>query len=228
MVYFSNVTLHTHNTDAQQLGKLFCNNAYREHQELWQLFELDPDAERDFLYRREQLQDGLRFFVVSKREPKVINSLWQVETKSYHPKLTDGETLAFQVRVNPVVTRKGDDGKPRRHDVVMDYKREIGYQQKPLVERPSMTEIIQESGEGWLQRRAEKNGFSIEPGKVRIEAYQQHRASKKVGKPSIHYSTFDITGVLTVEDNRRFMECLYNGLGPAKAFGCGLLLVRRI
>lgn len=228
MHYFSRITFDTRHTDAARLAETFCDNAYREHQELWRLFELDPDADRDFLYRRELLPDALQYFVVSQREPVVPNNSWRIETKPYHPKLTSGQKLAFQIRVNPVVTKKNTDGKSRRHDVVMDRKMEIGYQELAGTERPPMAEIIQQTAEGWLQKRAENHGFTVEPKAIRAEAYQQQLASKKGGKTPIRYSTLDITGVLTVADTQLFNSSLLYGLGPAKAFGCGLLLVRQI
>jgi CRISPR system Cascade subunit CasE len=39
-------------------------------------------------------------------------------------------------------------------------------------------------------------------------------------------STFE--GVLRVRDSNALATLLVNGIGPAKSFGCGLLLVRRI
>lgn len=228
MHYFSRITFDTRYTDTARLAEIFCDNAYREHQELWRLFELDPDADRDFLYRREQLPGALRYFVVSQREPVAPNNSWRIETKPYQPKLTAGQKLAFQIRINPVVTKRDTEGKSRRHDVVMDRKIEIGYQELSGTERPPMLDIIQQAGEGWLQKRSQKHGFTVEPEEIRVEAYQQHAASKRGGKVPIRYSTLDITGVLTVTDTQLFNSALVNGLGPAKAFGCGLLLVRPI
>jgi len=38
----------------------------------------------------------------------------------------------------------------------------------------------------------------------------------------------DFAGVLKVEDSGLFAESLITGIGPAKAFGCGLMLIRRL
>jgi len=35
-------------------------------------------------------------------------------------------------------------------------------------------------------------------------------------------------GVLTVENSERLLEQIKHGIGPAKAFGCGLMMVRRL
>jgi len=41
-------------------------------------------------------------------------------------------------------------------------------------------------------------------------------------------STVDFQGILTVTDPELFRKALYEGLGKSKAFGCGLMLVRRV
>ncbi len=42
------------------------------------------------------------------------------------------------------------------------------------------------------------------------------------------FVTVAYEGVLRVSDPAALFGCLENGIGPAKGFGCGLLLVRRI
>ena len=44
----------------------------------------------------------------------------------------------------------------------------------------------------------------------------------------MNWSALDFSGELTVIDPAAFIVALSKGIGPAKAFGCGLLLVRRI
>ena len=58
--------------------------------------------------------------------------------------------------------------------------------------------------------------------------YRRHRHYKARGKRLIEYSTLDFAGILEVTDPERFQNTLFNGIGPAKGFGCGLLLVRRV
>ncbi len=228
MSYFSRVSIDPTSVNATRLAKDVCVNAYREHQHLWRLFDADPEAERDFLFRREQPVGGFpRFYLLSGREPRHGDKVWQIETKAYHPTIHPGQQLAFSLRVNPIVTRRDAQGGQVRHDVVMDLKHCIGFKKLPLSERPLLGELIQQAGMEWLQKRAERHGFSFLPGQVRVEGYQRHRAAKKGGKKPIRYSTLDFTGLLTVTDAESFQQALTKGIGPAKAFGCGLLLVRR-
>ncbi|MGY6275374.1 type I-E CRISPR-associated protein Cas6/Cse3/CasE [Methylomonas sp. MgM2] len=41
------------------------------------------------------------------------------------------------------------------------------------------------------------------------------------------FSSVDFCGELQITDPEKFRQTLFNGLGRAKAFGCGLLMVKR-
>ena len=41
------------------------------------------------------------------------------------------------------------------------------------------------------------------------------------------FSTLDFDGILTVNDPAAFLLALSRGFGAAKAYGCGLMLIRR-
>jgi CRISPR system Cascade subunit CasE len=58
-------------------------------------------------------------------------------------------------------------------------------------------------------------------------AYQQHLLRKK-GNTNIRFSSIDFAGNLTVTDPEKFKQVLFSGIGPAKAFGCGLMLVKPV
>ncbi len=229
MNYFSRVSIDPNSVNANRLAQEMCANGYREHQHLWRLFETDPDAKRDFLFRREKSNGGFpRFYLLSDRLPQHDDGVWQIETKEYRPVILRGQRLAFTLRANPVVTRRDESGRQHRHDVVMDLKHRTGYKKLSISERTPLTNIIEEAGLAWLQSRAEKNGFSFRKGDVGVEGYDQHRAVKNTRGTPIRYSTLDYAGLLTVEDADLFQQALMNGIGRSKAFGCGLLLVRRV
>jgi CRISPR system Cascade subunit CasE len=46
-------------------------------------------------------------------------------------------------------------------------------------------------------------------------------------RPPIEFSALDLSGVLEVQDGEPFLAALLSGFGKAKAFGCGLMLIRR-
>jgi len=64
--------------------------------------------------------------------------------------------------------------------------------------------------------------------KLQNSAYQWHSLSAKGGKgDKSGFSSVDFTGELQITDMSKFKEALFTGIGRSKAFGCGLLLVRR-
>ena len=87
-------------------------------------------------------------------------------------------------------------------------------------DKPEMYDMIQQTCLEWLQVRAVAHGFKVE--NVSVDAYQQNIA----GAREIRFSTVNFSGELLVTDPERFQRVLFSGLGHAKAFGCGLLLVR--
>ena len=94
--------------------------------------------------------------------------------------------------------------------------------------RPSLPQIVHESGINWLSAKAKNNGFCLSPEAVVSDGYKQHSSHGKAREKSIRYSTVDFQGVLTVTAPELFRKALYSGIGKAKAFGCGLMLIRRI
>lgn len=203
----------------RRLAQLAGGGQYRIHQALWNLFETDPDADRDFLYRQEGQADELAFLVLSRRQPGNDEGLWQVQTKAYAPRLQYGQRLAFSIRINPVVKRRDEGGRQYRHDLVMDLKKNYPESADNQAER------VQHAAWQWLANRQSQYGFELVAPTVIGEAYRQWRFSGK-GGDRISFSSIDCSGQLTVTNTSRFESALMNGVGPAKAFGCGLLLIR--
>lgn len=205
----------------RRLAQLAGGGQYRIHKALWNLFETDPDASRDFLYRQEGHTDELAFLVLSRRQPGNDDGLWQVETKAYAPRLKTGQNLQFLIRINPVVKRRDGAGRQQRHDLVMDLKKNEPDSADTQAER------VQLAARQWLTNRQSQYGFELIEETVMGEAYRQWRFGGKGGN-RISFSSIDCSGQLTVADTARFKSALMNGVGPAKAFGCGLLLIRPV
>lgn len=215
-------------------------NIYRQHKLIWKLFQgeshrviktkvegVEKDVVvSDFLFRQENGYSMPSFYVVSHRLPNDDEAIWDIRSREYEPKLKDTDRLQFTLRANPVVTKKTpqleeNSKKRQRHDVVMEAKRRI-----PMEERPYELDLVRDAGLRWLGERSQKHGFTFDPTSIRVDSYRQHRFFRR-GCDPVQLSTLDFNGVLTVNDPDRFLKVLYNGMGPAKAFGCGLLLVRR-
>lgn len=202
---------------------------YEQHQALWKLFNVAREVRTDraeFLFRAEQ-QNGLPvFYVLSRRQPQDQASLWRVESKQYKPDIHAGDRLSFKLRVNPTIARpnaKGENSK--RHDVVMDAKKRMGWKELSDESRLSLSHVAYEAGSCWLRDREERLGCTVANDGLRVDGYSTWRQR---GRKNIELSTLDFDGYLIVNDQARFLEALLLGVGRGKSFGCGLLLVRRI
>ena len=213
----------------ENTARLLAQDAYQDHKLVWNFFSGQPDAKRDFVFRREQVEGWPCFYVVSGIRPEDKSGLWKVETKDYEPQLVEGQVLRFNVRANAVISKWEGEGANRRqvrHDVVMDAKKSLGKTLPPTPDRPSENDIIQEAAMRWLQSRCADWGFSVSPQGARVDNYSQHRVYKSRGSRPISFSTIEYTGVLRVEVPDLFKQTLYQGIGKSKGLGCGLLLVR--
>lgn len=225
-MFFSRAELQNDLSIASLFGQLMAGNTYAAHQLLWQLFPDEPDAQRDFIFRQEMKGGWPIFYLVSKRKPQKVDLFSSVACKEYDPVLRVGEQLAFSLRANPVIARKAEGKKhSSKHDIWMDAKREG---QAQGLESAQLPPFIEGKVKGWLSLRGEANGFSIVASRVDLQAYQQHRVYKKKFGHPIRYSSVDFQGMLTVEDPDAMQKVLFTGIGKAKAFGCGLMLVRRV
>jgi CRISPR system Cascade subunit CasE len=213
------------NASPRDVALLSKKDGYQSHCLIWNLFADRPDRRRDFLYRHETANGWPTFYTVSDREPRDDTGLWEIYSKLYTPKLVVGQQLAFTLRANPIRTKRDEQGRQHRHDVIMDGKAHLK-QQNGTAKNSYIQEILRREGVAWLDSRAGKYGFSFGQQHLRVEAYQQHSFYGKGGK--ISFSTLDFSGILTVVDIETFIAALYQGIGPAKGFGCGLMMVRRL
>lgn len=204
------------------------------HRLLWTLFADGPGRQRDFLWREEG-RGGVRhghaaFLVLSDRQPEDRHGLLEVESKPFAPRLAHGDRLGFALRANPVVTRADPQtGRPRRHDVVMDRLSGLAHGTRA----EARAAAAQEAGRVWLAAQGERTGFSLandDEGDVRlrVDGYDQVRIERGRGRGAITFSVLDLEGVLEVREPDLFIAALRRGFGKAKAFGCGLMLIRRV
>lgn len=222
---------------------------YGAHKALWSLLSRGPDQRRDFLFHAEESRGRPTFLVLSAKAPEASsNGLWTVDARSFAPSLRAGQRLGFRLRASPVVSRgEKVEGKANRrvhrHDVVMDLTRTLGETGQPL---PDLPRRVREAGLGWLARQSTRAGFRLaetgvdslgddgllepegqEQAAVRIDGYRQHRIVRRGATP-ILFSTLEFEGLLEVTDPGVFLAKVCSGFGPQKAFGCGLMLLRRV
>jgi len=193
-------------------------NPYDIHRLLWRLFPDEPrEARRSneedrqgFLFRIEKNQPGypIRILIQSRRRPEPTANITVIGYREFNPRPANGQRLAFLLTANPIKT-------------IID---------EQLASKPDKRSekcrvpLLKESEQlGWLARKL-AGVADIESSTVIPRSPLYFRKGNKGGKLLI--VTFE--GVLKVRNGVALSKQLTNGIGPAKGFGCGLMLVRRI
>ncbi len=193
-------------------------NPYNLHRQLWHLFpgeERESRKDRDevrqgFLFRIEDNATGqpARVLVQSRRSPAPAGGVMLIGTRELSPCPSADQHLAFLLTANPVKT-------------IIDTQRENKSGKQS--EKCRVPLIKEEAQRQWLSRKLRDSG-EVEAVSVLPHAPLYFRKGSRGGK----LVTVTFEGVLRVKDPARLIGLLENGIGPAKAFGCGLLLVRRV
>lgn len=199
------------------------------HRLIWSVFADTPERERDFLWRSEGKG---RFLVLSSRAPAADGAgLFEPpETKDFAPDLREGDRLAFILRANATRTRKTSaDPKARgtRVDVVMDAIHALPSGKTSGDRRAARMDAAQTAGRQWLEQQGAKAGFTVLEAAVSdysVVPLPAH-AGPRARQPQ--FGVLELSGQIEVRDPALLRDGLGKGFGRAKAFGCGLMLVRR-
>lgn len=191
----------------------YSRNPYEWHRALWKLFPDTPPEPRQsaeqnrqgFLFCIDRMQAGHGAVVLlqSNKPPLELNEGVRLlsATKSFEPVLSDGDVLRFRLTANPVKTiRDVEDGTKKR---------------VPLIEPEHQVD--------WLKRQLALAADLLDVVPSPNPPLLFYKKGSTQGK--IVTVTFD--GVLRIKNVQAFQNIHQNGLGHAKAFGCGLLLIKR-
>ena len=122
-------------------------------------------------------------------------SFFSVQCKSITPSFQNGRRYRFRLRVNPTVTRNG-----KRYGLVGE-----------------------EAIINWLQKRIPRIGAKFPSLSIIDEGYLRGRKAKKGSQHQINIKVARFDGILEIVDFELFNNTFRNGIGAAKAFGCGML-----
>ena len=229
-LYLSRLTL---NRDAPSVALVPLLNprepgpaADAHHRLIWSVFADSAERKRDFLWRH----DGQgRFYTLSGRSPRVSDLFNPPEIKIFDPVLRVGDRLQFTLRANATKDRAAVSrmekaarrGKSRRVDVVMDLVRAApdGEKRAEIRDRTARA-----AAETWMTRQGAAKGF--EPRVTVVEGYSTIELGSR-RRQGATFSILDLTGEIAVTDPDAFLPALAAGFGRAKAWGCGLMLIRR-
>lgn len=193
-------------------------NPYDVHRHLWRMFpgeNREPrrngeESRQGFLFRTEESRPGrvTRLLVQSRKPPKAVPDLALMGTRELNPQPVFGQRLGFLLTANPIKT-------------IMDVEREAKSGKRS--EKCRVPLIREEEQRAWLERKL-AGAALIDAATVLAQPSLHFRKGNRGGK----LATVTFEGVLQVADPVLLVSLMSNGIGPAKAFGCGLLLVRRL
>jgi CRISPR system Cascade subunit CasE len=198
----------------------------RNHGLVWSLFSGPAEGAnvetRDFQFR--EAEPGV-FIVVSKRQPEDPHGLWSLESKPYEPAPAAGDRLGFVLRANPAmaVPQPGEK-RGKRVDAIMHAKSKLDEEARKSFGKDEAAVV----GLEWLTRRGPNIGVAFDAGACSATGYAQVRIPRPKREKTIEFSEIEYAGAFTVADPDKLKAALFNGIGKAKAYGCGLMLVRRL
>lgn len=178
-------------------------SAYALHSELWKAFPDAKKEERPFLFRSERRKGELTVLMLSQEEPREIPHAALVRKASFAPILGRGEHYRFSLRANPVKRLKEERCRV------------------PLISGDNLT--------AWLSRKLDRAARLLHVDILAQESLRFQKTDKQKSEPyMIDIATTDYEGTLECTDQEALLSLIRSGVGPAKAFGCGLLLLRRL
>jgi len=182
-----------------QAARAKLSDSYAWHTALWAAFP-DRDGEpRDFLFRVDDQRTQFEALLLSKDEP--VAPAWGFwETRPVASTFLEHDAYRFQLRANPTMRRNAD-------------RRRLGIYAEPRLRE-------------WMLRKGETSGFRIADGTLTIGAPVDETFVRN-GRRGKHVSV-DFAGLLQVLDRERFRGAFDNGIGSAKAFGFGMLMLATI
>ncbi len=204
--------------DAEDVGRLRILDSYDWHQRLWDCFPGLPEEQRSFLTRIDFLEGAVRAWVLSSHKP-VRPEWFPDDANAFALREIASSFLshlhyAFDLRVNPTkaLVQRNLDGSPK---LKANGKRTSG-KRVPLVDPVGLR--------AWIDRKGMECGFRISEAKpLEIGPVVGYHFHKK-DHTGVHGGV-QFRGILEVTDSDLFAQAHANGIGTAKAFGFGLLLL---
>ncbi len=189
---------------------------YDWHQAAWECFPGRPTDARDFLTRLDESPQGFRLLIVSPKPPARPDWCppegWQ--SREIPTDYFQRTRYTFQLRANP--TKKiinPDKPKVVRSDGRLD--RNKNARRVPLRQPAELA--------AWLERKGGAGGFAVDADSLRVIPEGQNHFNR--GRQHGAHASVEFRGTLSVTDPAKFHQTFVTGLGSAKAFGFGLLVI---
>ncbi|WP_027389302.1 type I-E CRISPR-associated protein Cas6/Cse3/CasE [Chrysiogenes arsenatis] len=198
-------------------------DSYSWHKGVWQCFPSDENAARDFLTRLDALEGKFRVWLLSARKPQLPE--WCPQENFFLKEIAPGflhhHRYYFDVRANPVKNVVQRDAEGNR----------IRGKRIPIVDTEELRSWLSRKGDA--RCRDPKTGKEI-PGGFRlldsapldISPMAESHFRKK--SHSAYHGGVQFRGILEVTNRELFQQTYSAGIGSAKGFGFGLLLLKPV
>lgn len=201
MTYLSRIFVGKDEAARQRL-----RDAYAWHQQMWHAFPGLDGQERSFLFRVDDKREQFRVLLLSQVRP-VVPEWGEWRTKEVADNFLSHDRYLFQLRANPTVKRVV------RH---ADGSRKTNGRRTGIYDEPGQR--------AWMERKAVESGFQVVECVVAPPMSGYFVKNGKRGK----HNSVDFQGLLRVLDRMAFEQAFHRGIGPAKAFGFGLLMLQPV
>jgi CRISPR system Cascade subunit CasE len=191
-------------------------DSYAWHQALWDCFPNEPDKKRDFLTRIDEHQGYFSAWLLAQSEPVLPSwcSEHMYRIRKIAPTFLTHRFYAFDLRANPIhaQVQRDENGRP----LLKSNGKRKSSKRVPITDEYELR--------SWLERKASTGGFRIDDSHpVEIGCVTENYFSQKGNKA--WHGGVQFRGTLEVTDQKLFEETYYSGIGGAKGFGFGLLLL---
>ena len=188
------------------------SDTYAWHKAAWQAFPGRNDELRNFLTRLDHKQNGYRLLIVSQTQP--TKPTWwnsdQWRTKEIPESYFHYSSYAFETRVNPskkIRIGSTEEGNRKKNGA--------------RISLSNPEDLV-----NWIDRKGKASGFIIERTSLLIIPEGKASFSRRDRQGS--HNGVNFQGILQVTDPELFQKTFRHGIGSAKAFGFGLLIISPI
>lgn len=189
-----------------EAARLHLSDPYVWHQQLWRAFPGKDGELRKFLFRIDDRREAFRVLVLSP-EPPVVPDWGRWEVRKVAEGFLSHDQYIFQVRANPTI----------KHVV-----RDAAGERKKNGRRTGIYDS--EKLRAWIGRKALQSGIEILDCSAGPPIHSYFVKERRRGK----HIAVDFQGALRVKDRAAFEKTFHTGIGPAKAFGFGLLILQPV
>lgn len=177
------------------------------HRFITALFGTDRKSSQ-LLYRTNLIRDRLNIYIYAQRPVQNLAGRYEIlqrEITSWLEAMEEGQTWSFDLIAAPSKKVAAEGRKNSQRRILRD----------------------PEERQEWLSRKAEQSGFAV----LQVTEQEQLHVSGKHRPDNggeMHHDAFHYQGILRITDAEAFRRAICSGIGPGKAYGFGMMMVKRI